>query len=93
MHLDLRTACAGILTQKIFPGARVLATGRTTKLINDQLLEGKASLFDLEPLTAADRDAMVEKLEDNASERERIRNGIEITKYNRKDVKAGKERH
>ena len=41
-----------------------------------QLLEGNASLFDLEPLTAADRDSMVEKLEDNASERERIQNEL-----------------
>ena len=72
LDVDMRTTCAGILAQKIFPGARVLATGRTTNLINEQILEGKASLFDLEPLTVADRDTMVEKLEGNTGERERI---------------------
>ena len=72
LEVNIRTACAGILAQKIFPGARVLATGRTTNIIDDQILEGKASLFDLEPFTLADRDAMVEQLEDNVEERERI---------------------
>ena len=72
LKVNIRTACAGILAQKIFPGARVLATGRTTNIINEQILEGKASLFDLEPFTLADRDTMVEKLEDNVGERERI---------------------
>ena len=37
LEVDMRTACAGILTQKIFPHARVLATGRTTNLINDSI--------------------------------------------------------
>ena len=72
LDVDLRTACAGILAQKILPGARVIATGRTTNLLNQQLLRGTASLFDLEPMSRADRDAMVEKLELNVSERGRI---------------------
>ena len=75
LDVDMRTACAGILTQKIFPGARVLATGRTT-LINNLLLDGKGILFDLEPLTEADRDTLVTKLEDDVSERERIRHEL-----------------
>ena len=77
MKVDKRTACAGILTQKIFPGSRVLATGRTTNLINDSLLEGRALLYELVPFSEADRDTMVEKMEDNISERERVQQELQ----------------
>ena len=72
LEVEIRTACAGILTQKIFPGARVLATGRTTNLINEQLLKEKAYLFDLVPLTEADRDVMVEKMQEDINDRGRV---------------------
>ena len=77
LEVDIRTACAGILTQKIFPGAKVLATGRTTNLINESILEGKALLYDLVPFTEADRDVMVEKMEDNIGERTRIQQELQ----------------
>ena len=37
-----------------------------------QLLGGKALLYDLVPFNEADRDVMVEKMEDNSIERERV---------------------
>ena len=77
MEVDKRTACAGILTQKVFPGAIVLATGRTTNLINESILEGNAFLYDLEPFSEADRDVMVEKMEDNIGERTRIQQELQ----------------
>ena len=72
MEVDIKTACAGILTQKIFPGARVLATGRTTNLINEQLFKGGALLYDLVSFNEADREVMVEMMLEDTSERERV---------------------
>ena len=77
LEVELRTACAGILAQKIFPGARVLATGRTTSLINEQLLEGNALLFDLVPLTEADREVMVEKMQEDINDRGRVQQELQ----------------
>ena len=50
-------------------------TGRTTKLI--KLLGEKALLFDLVPLDESDRNAMVEKMEDDIVERRRIQEELE----------------
>ena len=86
MDVDLKTACVGILAKKIFPGARVLATGRTTNLINDKLLEKKALLYDLVPFNEADRDVMVEKMEDSAPERIRIQEELQRISTKSNDV-------
>ena len=72
LEVDIKTTCAGILAQKIFPGAKVLATGRITSLINEGLLEGKAKLFELEDMTEDNRDTMVGQMEVDIGERERI---------------------
>ena len=72
MEVELKTAFAGILTQKIFPGARVLATGRIVNVINDQILAKKGLLYDLVPFNELDREAMVEKMEDSYSEKTRV---------------------
>ena len=58
MEVELKTAFAGILTQKIFPGARVLATGRIVNVINDQILAKKGLLYDLVPFNELDREAI-----------------------------------
>ena len=72
MEVDIRTACAGILSQKIIPCAKVLATGRNITLINEQLPHEKALLYGLVPLNEADRDVMVEKMLKDNSERKRV---------------------
>ena len=72
MEVNLRTVCAGILSQKIFPGARILATGRVINLINEHLLGGKANLYYLVPFNEDDRDAMVEQMEVDDEERVRV---------------------
>ena len=46
-------------------------------LLNDQLLERQALLYDLVPLTETDRDVMVEKMEDNISERGRVQQELQ----------------
>ena len=72
MDLDLRTACVGILSKKILCGARVLATGRNTKLINSEILKNKANMWELDSLTQGDRKNMIDKMETDPKERERI---------------------
>ena len=72
VEVNLRTVCAGILSQKIFPGARILATGRVINLINEHLLGGKANLYYLVPFNEDDRDAMVEQMEVDDEERVRV---------------------
>ena len=70
--VDIKTVCAGILSQDILPGAKVLATGRSTELINKEVLGGKAILYELIDFTESDRNKMVEMMEQDPNERIRI---------------------
>ena len=77
MEVDIKTACAGILAQKILPGARVLATGRNTEIINKEVLENKAVLYGLVHLTDDDRKKMVDMMELEPEERKRIQKELD----------------
>ena len=77
LEVDIKTTCAGILAQKMFPGANVLATGRITSLTNEGLLEGQAKLFELEDMTEDNRDTMVGQMEVDTGDRERIQQELQ----------------
>ena len=72
LEVDIKTACAGILNKTIFPGAKVLATGRSTELLNIDILESKASMKKLVELTEGDREKLIELIEPEPQERVRI---------------------
>ena len=76
-EVDIKTACLGILTKKILPGAKVLATGRNTGLVNKEVLEKESNLYALVDLTKADRTSLVEKMEQDKQERSRIEGELE----------------
>ena len=63
LMIDMKTACLGILSKKILPGALVMATGRNTELVNKEVLEKKAHLCELVHLTEDDRKNLIAKME------------------------------
>ena len=75
--ISIMTTCTSILTKRILPGAKVLATGRNTKLVNTEILEGKGSMHELIGLTKADRENLVHMMEPDPSERQRIQNELD----------------
>ena len=58
-QIDVTTLCAGILARKILPGAKVLATGRSTEIINKEVMNGEGRSFDLVTLEEEDREKLV----------------------------------
>ena len=74
--VDIKTFCVGVLTQKILPGARVIATGRNTRNINQEILKNQALMYEIVEMDETDRGAMVEQMEQNPVERERIRTDL-----------------
>ena len=77
LEVDMKTACVGILNKTILPGARVLATGRNTELVNKEILQSKASMKELIKLTANDRGRMIEMMESDPNEKQRIQNELD----------------
>eukprot|EP00092_Neocalanus_flemingeri_P015041 GFUD01016245.1.p1 GENE.GFUD01016245.1~~GFUD01016245.1.p1 ORF type:complete len:913 (+),score=201.86 GFUD01016245.1:85-2823(+) len=77
LEVDIRTTCVGIMTQKILPGAFILATGRITEMVNQQVLEEKAMLYELLDLTQEDRQELVVMMEEDPNERNRINNELD----------------
>ena len=77
LAVDMRTLCAGILSKTILPGAKVLATGRSTEVINRDILEGKALLYEFVGLTDEDRTKLIDMMEQNKGEQERIQKELD----------------
>ena len=64
-EINMKTLCVGILTKKILPGARVIATGRNTEAVNSDILENKAAMYELVAMDANDRGIMIDLMEQN----------------------------
>ena len=77
LAVDMRTLCAGILSKTILPGAKVLATGRSTEVINRDVLEGRALLYEFVDLTDKDRTKLIAMMEQDKGEKERIQKEID----------------
>ena len=77
LAVDMRTLCAGILSKTILPGAKVLATGRSTEVINRDILEGKALLYEFVGLTDEDRTKLIDMMEQDKGEQERIQKELD----------------
>ena len=80
-RLSLKTLCAGILNEKIIPGARVIATGRTELKVPGI----NTKHFVIEDLNDTDRNVLVKKVEQNPSEIERIEKALEKLSDSQKD--------
>ena len=72
LEVDIKTACIGILSKIILPGANVFATGRNTALVNQDVLENNASMWDLVKLTQKDREQFVVMMEPDPFNQKRI---------------------
>ena len=77
LEVDMRTACVGILSKIILPGAKVFATGRNTELVNNDILAGLASVKELVELSVSDRENLIEMMEMDVAERLRIQEELE----------------
>ena len=73
MEVNMKTLCAGILAKTIFPGSRVVATGRNTELINSDVLNNQGLMYELVELSNSDRAQMVELMEQDPEERRRVK--------------------
>ena len=71
--IDMKTLCVGILTQKILPGAQVVATGRNTRAVNSDILKNKAAMYELVAMDENDRGKMIDLMEQDPREKQRIR--------------------
>ena len=67
-EVDMKTLCVGILTQKILPGARVVATGRNTGAVNREILENKAAMYELVEMDDNDRVKLINLMEPDPKE-------------------------
>ena len=76
-EIDMKTACAGILTKKVFSGAKVIATGRNTEMVNCEILKNKAKMYELLELNDSDREIMVQLMEQNPKDQNRIKLELE----------------
>jgi hypothetical protein len=70
--IDIRAACKGLLSQTIFKGAHILATGRNTEMINMEKLDKKARLYHIADMTEKDQKTLTEMMQKNPDERNRI---------------------
>ena len=75
--IDIKTTCLGLLSKKILPGAKILATGRNTEYINSDLLDNNADTFQIVDLSTDDRTMLVRMLEKNYQRRKKIINDLE----------------
>ena len=71
-EVDMKTTCAGILSKNILSGAKVLATGRNTEIVNTETLGQMSSMWALEDLTNSDRERLIQLMESNPMERKLI---------------------
>ena len=71
-EVDIKTTCLGLLSQKILPGAKILATGRDTDYINRDLLKSNADTYQIVDLNEEDRTMLVQKLEPDSQRRVEI---------------------
>ena len=61
-EITLTTLCAGLLSQKILPGSKILATGRSVGAVNQEIMNNQGEVFMFFTMEERDREEMVKMM-------------------------------